>query len=224
MLTNDTLAFLTELRSHNDRRWFESNKERYEASVKEPMLSLVAELGPRIRAVSRHMVVDPRPTGGSLMRIYRDIRFSKDKSPYKTHMAAMFWHAKGKESSTPGYYLHVEPGETMLGGGVWHPDGSALKGIRDRIAKDSAQWRSATSGLLKKSACGMIGATLKRPPAGYAPDHPLIDDLKRKDFAFSMRFSDAEALSPKFAASVADGAGRMAPFMAFLAKAVGVPF
>src|SRR3954465_8178299 len=115
MITADTLKFLGELKSHNERAWFEKNKARYEASVRDAMLDLVADLQPRLKKVSKHVVVEPK----SVMRIYRDVRFSKDKSPYKTYLGAMFWHDDGKEAPAPGYYLHVEPGgKTMIGGGV----------------------------------------------------------------------------------------------------------
>ena len=224
MFTADTFRFLSELKAHNERAWFEKNKGSYEGVAKAPMLELISDLVPRLNGVSRQIVVDPRPTGGSMMRIYRDIRFSKDKTPYKPHLAAMFWHKKGKESSAPGFYLHVEPGATMFGGGVWHPESPALKRIRDKIAHSPTEWGKVTSGLLKKSACGMIGDSLKRPPVGYDPEHPYIEDIKRKDFGLSMRFTDKEALSAKFADRVAEAAHRMVPFMSFLAKAVGASF
>lgn len=224
MFSKDTFAFLTELKAHNERPWFEKNKPRYETSVKAPMQALMAELEPRLRKVSKHIVVDPRPVGGSMMRIYRDIRFSKDKSPYKTHMSAMFWNDAGEEEAAPGFYLHIEPKGSMFGGGIWHPEGKALGRIRDAIVKDSATWGKVTSGLLKQSACGMIGESLKRPPPGYDPEHPFIDDLKRKDFGLSMALKDEQVLSPKFAQTVEESARRMAPFMSFLAKAVGAPY
>ena len=221
MLTKDTFKFLGELKKHNERPWFEKNKARYESQVRDPMLDLVAALQPRLRQITRHVVVDPR----SVMRIYRDVRFSKDKSPYKTYLAAMFWHSDGKESPSPGYYLHVEPGgKTMLGGGVWRPEGAALKRIRDAIAGDAAGWKKVTSGLLKGGACSMIGESLKRPPPGYDPEHPLIEDLKRKDFCVSMTFGDAKVVSARFADEVGKGAEKMAPLMKFLAGAVGADF
>src|SRR4051812_22823600 len=217
MITADTLRFLGELKKHNERPWFEKNKARYETSVRDAMLDLVAELQPRLRKVSRKVMVEPK----SVMRIYRDVRFSKDKSPYKTYLGAMFRHADGKESPAPGFYLHVEPGETMVGGGVWHPEGKALKGIRDAIVEDSAGWKKVTAGLLKGAGCSMIGESLKRPPPGYDPEHPLIEDLKRKDFCVAMEFTDAQVTSKKFPDEIGKAAEKMAPFMKFLAEAVG---
>ena len=224
LFTPDFFRFLGELRLHNERPWFEANKQRYEESVKEPTLRLIEALQPLLRKVSQKIVVDPRPVGGSMMRIYRDIRFSKDKTPYKPYVAAMFHHQKGKEGSAPGYYLHLEPGESALGCGVWRPEGPALKGIRDAIVSEPARWKKVTSGLTKGSGCTMIGESLKRPPPGYPPDHELIEDLKRKDFGVSVRFADRDVLSPEFPEALAQSAREMAPFMSFLAEAMGESF
>ncbi len=222
--TRDFFRFLEELKLHNERPWFEANKQRYEDSVKEPTLRLIEALQPLLRKVSQKIVVDPRPVGGSMMRIYRDIRFSRDKTPYKPYVAAMFHHSKGKEGGAPGYYLHLEPGESIFGGGVWHPEGPALKGIRDAIAGDPDGWRKATSKLLKGNLCSMMGDSLKRPPPGYPPDHEFIEDLKRKDFGVLVRFADRDVLSPGFPEAIAKNAQAMAPFMSFLAEAVGESF
>src|SRR5215472_14444846 len=224
MFSTQTLSFLSDLKDHNERAWFEANKLRYERDVKAPLQNLMVELSKQLPKVSKQIVVDPRPVGGSAMRIYRDLRFSKDKSPYKPYLSAKFWHARGKDSAAPGFYLHVEPGKSMIGGGVWHPEVAQLKKIRDAIAKKPNQWKSATSGLLRRSACGMIGESLKRPPPGYNADHALIEDIKRKDFCVSMMLSDEDVVSKSFAQKIVEGARRMTPFMAFLAKAVGVPY
>ena len=224
MLTKNTFQFLRDLKTHNDRKWFEAHRESFETHVKRPMLELLEELAPGFGSVSRHIVVDPRPVGGSLMRIHRDIRFSKDKTPYKTHMAAMLAHSSGKDSSAPAFYLHVEPGATLFGGGVWHPDSTALKKVRDRIARDPAGWRKATAPVTEEKPWELIGSSLKRPPAGYDPAHPFIEDLKRKDFGAAVRFTDPQVLTPKFTDSIVAAAKRMMPFMMFLAKAIESPF
>ncbi|HVE85234.1 MAG TPA: DUF2461 domain-containing protein, partial [Myxococcales bacterium] len=199
------------------RPWFEKNKARYETHVRDAMLDLVAELQPVLKKVSKSVEVGPR----SVMRIYRDVRFSKDKSPYKTYLAAMFWNSEGKESPAPGYYLHVEPGgKTMLAGGVWRPEGAALKKIRDAIIEDEKGWKKAS----RAAGFEKMGESLKRPPPGFDPEHPLIEDLKRKDFCLTRGFKDAEVVSKKFADAVGKAAAGMAPFMAFLAGAVGAEF
>ena len=133
--------FLSELKTHNDRAWFNKNKDRFEQDIKEPFLDFISDAGPQLRKISRSIVADPRPVGGSLFRIYRDVRFSKDKSPYKTHAAAHF-QSGGKGVHGPGYYLHLEPGECFIGGGMWMPEPKVLDEIRNRIVDKPAEWKT----------------------------------------------------------------------------------
>ena len=128
-----TLAFLRDLKKHNDRAWFAENKDRYEGSVKEPFLQFISDVGPELRKVSTQLVADPRPVGGSMFRIYRDVRFSRDKSPYKTHVGAHFPFG-GKGVHGPGYYLHLEPASCFVAGGMWMPEPADLQRIRERIS------------------------------------------------------------------------------------------
>jgi uncharacterized protein (TIGR02453 family) len=143
--------FLRELATHNDKDWFQTNKHRYEADARRPVLRFVEEFATQLRTISRHFEADPRPVGGSMFRIHRDTRFSKDKSPYKTNVGAHFPHrTAGKDVHAPGFYLHLEPGGSTGGGGLWHPDGPALKKVRDRIAgrpasRQRCRWSSSPS-------------------------------------------------------------------------------
>jgi len=219
MITNETLKFLKELKQHNERPWFEENKARYETHVRDAMLDLVAELQPRLKKVSKSVEVGPK----SVMRIYRDVRFAKDKSPYKTYLAGMFHHVNGKESSSPGYYLHIEPGGSVFCAGVWRPETPKVKAIRDAIVEDEAEWRKISRAVFKNGT-KWIGESLKRPPPGYDPEHPLAEDLKRKDFCLEVELTDAQVLSKKFPDVVGKEAARTAPFMKFLADAVGAAF
>jgi uncharacterized protein (TIGR02453 family) len=166
------------------------------------------------------MIADPRPVGGSMMRIYRDIRFSRDKSPYKTFVAAHFWHSQGQEGATPAYYLHLEPGYSMIGAGIWRPEPAALQKIRDAIVTDGKRWQRVTSSAEFRSSCGMAGESLKRPPAGYDPKHPLIEQIKRKDFATSSSLDDRQVCGPDFMKSVLDAFRASAPFIQFLSERV----
>jgi uncharacterized protein (TIGR02453 family) len=209
----ETFAFLRELKRNNDRAWFNANKERYEESVKEPFLQFIDDVGPALRKVSRNLVADPRPVGGSLFRIYRDIRFSKDKSPYKTHVGAHF--PLGRGSAGPGYYLHLEPGQCFVAGGMWMPEPAALQQIRERIAERPAEWKKARGDLDHDEA------SLKRPPRGFDPDHPMIEDLKRKTFTSSIRLSDAQMKRADLQATFVRSCERIEPLMKFLAAAVG---
>ena len=158
-----------------------------------------------------------------MMRIYRDIRFSKDKSPYKTYAAAHFWQAKGKDGAAPAYFLHVDPGNSVIGGGIWQPESKALKKIRDKIAGDPKGWGRATTGGALGSTCRMAGESLKRPPAGYDPAHPFIEDIKRKDFAISTPLTDPEVTGDDFLDLVVQRLRATAPFVRFLSNAVGLP-
>jgi uncharacterized protein (TIGR02453 family) len=179
-------------------------------------------LGEPLKKINPSMVADPRPVGGSMMRIYRDIRFSRDKSPYKTSVAAHFWHSQGKEGATPAYYLHLEPGHSMIGAGIWRPEPGTLKKIRDAIAADGKRWRRVTSAAEFRSSCGMAGESLKRPPAGYDANHPLIEDIKRKDFATSSPLEDRQVCGPDLMKVVTGAFRTAAPFLQFLSDAVGL--
>jgi len=116
--TPATFTFLRQLARNNKREWFEANRPRYESEVRQPALRFIEAAGPHLRKISREIVADPRPQGGSLMRIYRDIRFSRDKSPYKTNLGISFGHRKSRETAAPGYYVHVAPGMCFAGGGM----------------------------------------------------------------------------------------------------------
>lgn len=157
-----------------------------------------------------------------MMRIYRDIRFSRDKTPYKTSVAAHFWDSRGQQGATPAYYLHLEPGHSLIGAGIWRPEPAALKKIRDAIVADGKRWLRVTSGADFRSTCGMAGESLKRPPTGYDPQHPLIEDIKRKDFATSSALHDRQVCGPNFMKYVLDAFRASAPFVQFLSDAIGL--
>jgi uncharacterized protein (TIGR02453 family) len=208
----------------NQSRWFQQNKERYEHSARDPFLQLISDLAPRLKKISPHFVVDPRPVGGSMMRIYRDTRFSKDKTPYKTALAAHFWHAKAKEGATPAFHLRIEPGGSSVGAGIWQPEPGALKKIRSAIAGDAKGWRKVTSQRELGTGCGMIGESLKRPPPGFDADHPCIEDIKRKDFGLSVPLDERSLAKADFIDQVTDGLRAVAPFLAFLTRSIGLAF
>src|SRR5689334_10899815 len=220
----DLFRFLVDLELHNNRDWFQKNKERYERSVRDPFLRFVSDLGPRLKKISPHFVADPRPVGGSMMRIYRDTRFSKDKTPYKTAVMARFWHANGQEGATPAFYLRIRPRDSLVGAGIWHPEPGALKRIRKAIAQDSRTWQRIKGGREFRSGCGMAGESLKRPPPGFDANHPFIEDIKRKDFAATAPLDDGRVASASFMDDLLGAFKTSSPFLAFLTKAVGLPF
>jgi len=139
----DFFAFFRELKANNNRPWFEENKERFKESVQAPMSQFIAAMAPKLAKISKNFVADPRPNGGSMFRIYRDVRFSKDKRPYKEHAACHFRHALGKDAHAPGFYMHFAPDEVIFGGGLWMPPPEALSKIRDQIAGKPQAWKKA---------------------------------------------------------------------------------
>ncbi|MSP60278.1 MAG: DUF2461 domain-containing protein [Myxococcales bacterium] len=222
--TSSLFQFLRELRDHNDRAWFQANKARYESEVRDPALRFISDFGPRLRRLSEHFMADPRPVGGSLMRIHRDTRFAKDKSPYKTNVGIQFRHDAGKDVHAPGFYLHLDPDSVFAGVGLWQPDPPTLAKLRGALVDGPEHWKKAISGKRFLASWALEGESLKRPPAGFAADHPLIADLKRKDFIAASRFTEKEACSPHFLDEFADRLAGSKPLMEFLTGAIGLPW
>src|SRR5262245_12111639 len=191
-------TYRRDLKKNNDRDWFKANKARYDEAVLEPALAFIEDFEPHLHAISSHFVADPRPVGGSLFRIYRDTRFSKDKSPYKTHTGIHFRHELAKSAHAPGFYLHLEPGQVFLGAGIWRPDREPLAQIRTAIAEDPDRWKRTTRAKAFAGLYELGGDSLKRAPAGFDPEHPLLDELRRKDFIAVRTLSDKDACSRGF--------------------------
>src|SRR6185503_14437854 len=143
-ISPDLFIFFRDLKANNTRAWFEANKSRYEQHVREPLLQFITDFGLRLAEISPHYVADARRSGGSLFRINRDIRFSKDKSPYKTAAGLHFRHEVGKDAHAPGFYLHLEPDGVFAGVGIWQPDGPALAKLRDAIVQYPERWQQAS--------------------------------------------------------------------------------
>jgi uncharacterized protein (TIGR02453 family) len=139
----ELFQFLRQLKRHNNREWFAKNKARYQQLVLEPALLFIGGFAPYLNKLSPHFVADPRPTRGSLFRIYRDTRFSLDKHPFKTHVGIHFSHASGKDAHAPVFYLHLEPDNCFTAAGVWHPDNRVLTKIRTAIVNQPEQWSRA---------------------------------------------------------------------------------
>lgn len=219
-------AFFRELAKNNDRAWFEANKPRYKEIVVGTCVSFIEAMGPRLKKISPHFVADARPNGGSMFRIYRDTRFSKEKTPYKTHAGIHFRHDAGKDAHAPGFYLHLEPTQVFFGGGVWMPDSSTLGKVRDAIVAKTPAWKKARTAASVVETYGDLGEgdPLTRPPKGYPADHPMIDDLKKKSFFVTTTATVSQAGDPKFVDQVAGAYGDAKPLMRFLTEAVGAAF
>ena len=214
--------FLAELEMNNTREWFQENKGRYERDVRDALVGFVADFGERLAEISPHMVADARPSGGSVFRIYRDVRFSKDKSPYKTNAGVHFRHEVGREVHGPGFYLHLEPGNVFAGAGIWRPNSATLGKIRGAIAANPGRWESIVNDEGFRTTFNLEGDSLKRAPKGIDPEHPLIEYLKLKSFVAMTTFVEDDACSPGFIDAYADTCRAATPFSRFLTGTLGL--
>jgi uncharacterized protein (TIGR02453 family) len=214
MLDRSTFAFLSDLKKHNDRDWFLANKDRY-LKAKADFEALVGELIRAISAFDKSIEhVDPAKC---TFRIFRDARFAKDKSPYKTNMGAHIGTAANKFQAKAGYYLHLEPGNCFLGGGAYRPDAKWVKAIREAIAEDGRFFRRLIAAApFKKHFGSMTGETLKKAPQGFPPDHPHIELLKHKDFLAMKPLKDGDLQRPGFVKEAAGAFKALVPFERFL--------
>ncbi|MHC4841350.1 MAG: DUF2461 domain-containing protein [Planctomycetota bacterium] len=216
MFPKDTIKFLRDLADNNNRDWFKANKKRFDQSVQEPSLEFIRAMAPVLKKVSKQLLADDRKVGGSLMRIYRDVRFSRDKTPYNTHIAFRFM--TGKEGV--GCYLGIDTEKVTLGSGVWQPAKEPLLDIREAIAKNGTAWGKAIK--LKDWEAG--GESLKRPPQGFDKDHPQIEEIKRKDFVLFKKLKLTAITKPGFAESLGKEYAATKPLLKFLSKALGQAF
>lgn len=222
--TPATYAFLKDLAANNDRDWFTANKDRYIEKVQEPALEFITDFAPRLERISPHFTADAKVVGGSLFRIQRDTRFSKDKTPYKENTGLQFRHESARDIHAPGYYLHIEPSGTWLGIGLYRPETKVAYAIREHIDQNQAAWKKASRGKRFTDVFTPGGDSLVRPPKGYDEDHPLIEDLKRKDFIASAQLPQRTVTSDGFIDEFARLCTIANPYMQFLCQAVGVPF
>jgi uncharacterized protein (TIGR02453 family) len=220
----ELFSFLADLRANNTREWFADNKHRYEDDLLEPALAFINDFAPRLEKISPHFRADARPMGGSLFRIYRDTRFSKDKSPYKTNLGIHFRHERAKDAHAPGYYLHIGPGDAAAGAGIWHPPTEAVTRIREAIVAEPERWRRATRTGAFAKRLELGGDSLKRVPPWADPMHPFAEDLKRKDFFGWARLSERNVVAPGFLDEYARICQAAAALMQFLCDALEVPY
>lgn len=221
----DLFRFLTDLGDNNNREWFNTNKDRYHAAVADPVCDFIQAMAPRLRRISTRYVADPRPHGGSMFRIYRDTRFSKDKRPYKQNVGCQFRHEAGKDAHAPGFYVHIATDEIFFGGGVWRPPNPVLDKIRAAIVAQPDRWKKITHDkAFIKRFDGVHGDGLKRPPSGYDADHPYIDDLKRKTFFAMQSVTRETATSPRLITEITGAFKTASPFMEFLTTSLGLPY
>ncbi len=216
----EAIQFLADLTANNDRAWFQPRKADYERLLKEPLEALVIELGERFTARGLPLEADPKR---SLFRIYRDTRFSKDKSPYKTHLGATFpWTGGGavdERAHGNGGYFNFQPGEMYVGGGMWMPEKARLDAFRRMVVNEPDRVRAALEDPRFVAAFGTVTAheELKRVPAGLPADHPMADLLRMKDVVFGHRLDDEQVLSPELPDVLADAFEAGLPVLRLLA-------
>ena len=211
--SRELFQFLVELKFNNERPWFNANKARYEEQVKRPLLRFIADADPALQRLN------PAFSRPNFFRIHRDTRFSKDKAPYKTHAAAQFRHrATADDVHAPGFYLHLEPGDCFIGGGIWMPEPDVTLAVRKRIAKRDGAWLA-----FRKTQLPLFtDDKLKRPPKGFDPQHPLVEDLKLRSFISWVSVSDKQACSPDFLKTFIAACKKLDPLVRFLCSAQGL--
>jgi uncharacterized protein (TIGR02453 family) len=216
--------FLEELADNNNRPWFAENKGRYEREVLKPCLEFIRAMAPRLKKISEFFVASDRRVGGSLLRVYRDTRFSRDRTPYKTNAGIQFRHEFGRDIHAPGFYVHIAPRECFLALGLWRPDSASLSRIRQAIVQRPDRWQQARDDRKFRRRFVLEGDRLKRPPRGFPADHPHAEDLKRTDFIGLEDLSEQDVLAKKFLDRVAASFAAGQPLMRFLCDALKVPF
>lgn len=195
--TPECFNFLNLLSVNNDREWFKANQQQYEDKVRTPALKFIEAMQPHILGLSPRLTAVPKKVGGSMMRPQRDSRFSKDKTPYKTNVGIQFRHFQGKDVHAPGLYLHIANDGCFIGAGIWHPESKALNAIRSCIDENPNGYKKALRELTAQGF-EMQGSTLIRPPKGYDKNHPMLEELKRKDFIAIKPLSIEQVCAPEF--------------------------
>jgi uncharacterized protein (TIGR02453 family) len=211
----DAIQFLADLAANNERSWFQPRKADYERLLKAPLEALCVALGEAFERRGVPLSADP---ARSPFRIYRDVRFSKDKSPYKTNVGASFAWAGGGDGDAGGYF-HFQPGEIYVGGGKWHPQPAWLAAWRTLVASDPARVHAAIDDPAFVATLGEVGGDrYKRVPTGFPADHPDAALLMLKDVTFGRRLTDAEAMSATLPETIADTLAVATPVMRLLAE------
>ncbi len=218
--------FFAELEANNSRDWFQANKARYEADVREPARAFVRAMAPRLASISKHFVANDKKVGGSMMRINRDVRFSKDKSPYNTNVSMRFLHDDKSCPAGVGYYFRVTATEIGLGAGVFTPPTPELNRIRAAMDANQSGWKKARDDAKQRAAWGGLFTedALKRPPKGYDKEHPLVEDLKLKNVVLFADLPKKAVTAKDLVDQVAERFVAAKPLVRFVAKGLDLPF
>jgi len=220
----DTFSFLAGLTMNNDRQWFEDHRKEYEEFILAPAMALIVEMDPIVRSLSPHYRGVAKKVGGSLMRIYRDTRFGRDKTPYKTNVGIQFRHERAKDVHAPGWYVHLDLNECFMGAGAWHPDPADLMKIRQNHADHPDIWIRAIAEARAASGLVGVGESLQKSPKYFDPEHPLAPEIRRKDFLLSVNMPPEAFLSHDLVPELESKFQASALYMAALCGALGAPF
>jgi len=213
-LSGDALVFLRALKRNNRREWFKPRKEKYEQLVRTPMIGLIERLATDLQGFAPDLVASPRV---SLYRIYRDTRFSENKTPYKTHAAAVFPCRSLPKHQGAGLYFHVSPEEVWIGGGMYAPDTSQIQAVREHIAANVRRLRTIVESPSFRRTVGRLeGERLQRVPRGFAKDHEAAEYLRFRQFLAGAEFPPAFATTPRFYATVVKVFREVSPLIRFL--------
>jgi uncharacterized protein (TIGR02453 family) len=216
--TPKTLSFLRALKRHNEREWFRDRKDQYEQHVRAPMIAVIEQLARDLPSFAPELVADARR---SLYRIYRDTRFSEDKSPLKTYVAAVFPPRDGEKHRSAGLYFEVAPGWVWAGGGLYAPSTADLYRVREHIATHLTQFRAIVEARAFRRQCGVLkGERLMRVPRGFPSDHPAAEFLTFKQYLAWREFPDDFAVSPRFYRGLVDVFRATAPLVRYLNTAL----
>jgi uncharacterized protein (TIGR02453 family) len=223
--TAAALKFLRQLATHNNREWFEAHRADYESELREPMRELIEEMDVRFALFAPEIGGDPKR---SMFRINRDIRFSKDKSPYKTHAACWFHHRLatrnvGSEANegSAGFYFHLQPGQSFIGSGIWMPPRPQLNKLRDAIADDADRFGTIVNELPRRFGGLSTESTLKRMPRGFAEDHPAAKWLRYQSFTCGRSLTDSQVVGAKLPQLLEQEYVAMLPLVRWLNAALG---
>ncbi|MBP1628897.1 MAG: hypothetical protein H6Q00_3372 [Holophagaceae bacterium] len=209
-------GFLADLAANNSTPWFQAHRQRFEDEVRTPMLGFILAVSEPLAAISPYFEANPARSGGSMFRINRDIRFTPDKRPYKTHVGAQFRHREcPRDVHSPGFYLHLEPGGCFVGAGLWRPDPKTLQRVREQIVAHPQTWTALTAEGLT-----VQGESATRVPRGFDPTHPLAGALKLKDYYTAISLSEAQVCHPDFLGIFSSLCRQQAPLVHFLAEAL----
>lgn len=224
--TPGLFKFLRELEANNNKEWWQDNKDRYQNLIQEPAKEFIADFADHLVKFAPHFTTDTRTVGGSLMRPYRDVRFSKDKTPYKANVGIQFRHEAGKDVHAPGFYLHLEPGENFAGAGMWTPETKVAHAIRQKINDEPDRWTKVAHSKTFSNSWSLSHPeeSLKRVPKQYDADHPYAGDIRLKSFTAGQRLTQKSVTSASFAGDFANELKKAAPLNAFLCEAIGLPY